>query len=728
MKFPFEEYSKFEFSGMIARFFKQNKQMLFCIYPSELEDKLVEHQSCINHETALQSYCKAVKVNFNPVTLENMIQFHIQGDEHADSYLTGDSMVNNGTARNLEFVSQVKDGNCIKTIMKTPNREIYATQILTVYPDKPYVSINTEVENRTDNAITIDQLSSFSLGMISPFAFDDGSDRYYLHRRLAFWSAEGRLKSDSIEDLGFDRSWTAAIGRVERFGQQSTQVSKKYFPFAIVEDREAKAFWGVQLCAIGPWQMELVRRGDYLSLIGGMTDKNFANFERILAPGEKIKGMEAIVSVASTAIENIMNNLVAYSEDNNIGYSPNEANCPVSFNNWCTHWGTFTEDDLLKAADILKNKNIKYFVIDAGWFTDKNNSEKNPEWSASKGDWCVNKFRFPNGIKHTIDMLKAKGFEPGIWFEIEQVNVACAEVAKEHPEYFVQCYEVPYTYDNSNWVLDMRKKEVREFLHSKVTNFLIENGIKYLKTDYNYSMIGADSNNDSTQNGLYEYCEAVASFYRELKERIPDLTLEICASGGHRLSAAWMTIGDIVSVTDAHEGEIVPLIMAETAMQIPMRSNQCITTIRSWSDEKRFHYCLAAGFIGRLCLSGDIEDLTNEQLDYIQKGINFYEEMKPLVFDGRSRVEKHLDNKSWTSPEGYQLYFRENNNIIAVIVHTFLNAPNEIEFELVKNVKIKNVFKRLDVQVELKENGKVKISNLQTYDGLAILFDIENGF
>ena len=30
---------------------------------------------------------------------------------------------------------------------------------------------------------------------------------------------------------------------------------------------------------------------------------------------------------------------------------------------------------------------------------------------------------------------------------------------------------------------------------------------------------------------------------QEIKERIPDLTLEICASGGHRLTAEWMKMG-----------------------------------------------------------------------------------------------------------------------------------------------------------------------------------------
>jgi alpha-galactosidase len=345
-------------------------------------------------------------------------------------------MVNNETARTLEFVKQVQVGNTVRTIMKTPEREIYATHILTIYPGKNYFSLNTEVENRTDKLINIDQLASFVLGMISPFAVDDGNDRYYLHRRLAFWSAEGKLKSEAIEDLGLERSYMASIGRVERFGQRSSMAVKKYFPTAVVEDRQAGVCWGVQLCAIGPWQMELVRRGDFLNLVGGMVDKEFANFEKTLLPNEKIQGIEAIVSVVEGNTDKVFNNLVEYIEDNNQVYSSQEDDMPIIYNDWFTNHGVQSEEKLFAVAETLKNRGVKYLVLDAGWFCSKNNTELNPNWAYSKGDWCVNHTRFPSGIKKISEKLQEMGFLTGIWFEMEQVNFECAEVAKEHPEYF----------------------------------------------------------------------------------------------------------------------------------------------------------------------------------------------------------------------------------------------------------------------------------------------------
>ena len=385
MLLPFEEYSRFKVGNMTVLYLKQNQQMLFSVYPASMEDKIVKHQDSIDHEISLLGCVRVKNLHFDPRTFENMIQFHIQGDALSNFYLTGDSMVNNESARTLEFVSQEQVGNTIKTVMKTPNREIYATHILTIYPNKNYFSLNTEVENRTDEAINIDQLASFVLGMISPFADDDGNDRYYLHRRLSFWSAEGKLKSETIEDLGMERSYMASIGRVERFGQRSSMTTKKYFPTAVVEDRQAGVCWGVQLCALGPWQMELVRRGDFLNLVGGMVDKEFGNFEKKLLPKEKIKGIEAIVSVAEGNTDKVFNNLIEYIEDNNQVYSPQEDDMPIIYNDWFTNHGLQSEEKLFAVAETLKNRGVKYLVVDAGWFCSKNNTEADPAWAYSKG-------------------------------------------------------------------------------------------------------------------------------------------------------------------------------------------------------------------------------------------------------------------------------------------------------------------------------------------------------
>ena len=89
---------------------------------------------------------------------------------------------------------------------------------------------------------------------------------------------------------------------------------------------------------------------------------------------------------------------------------------------------------------------------------------------------------------------------------------------------------------------------------------------------------------------------------------------------------------------------------------------------------------------------------------------------------GFSKAEKHLENKSWNTPKGYQLFFRENETEILAVIHTFENSPAEIEFNLVENIEIKAVFKAENIKIEISENGRVKVKNLEDFTGLAILF------
>ena len=98
MSLPFNEYSRFEIGDMTAVFLQKDKQMLFSVYPSSMEDKIVKHQDSIDHEISLLGCVRVKNLHFDPRTFENMIQTHIQGDALSNFYLTGDSMVNNETA------------------------------------------------------------------------------------------------------------------------------------------------------------------------------------------------------------------------------------------------------------------------------------------------------------------------------------------------------------------------------------------------------------------------------------------------------------------------------------------------------------------------------------------------------------------------------------------------------------------------------------------------------
>ena len=63
------------------------------------------------------------------------------------------------------------------------------------------------VRNAGKKPVTLEMLSSFSLGGMTPYAHDDAPNRLAVHRFRSTWSAEGRLDTQGIEDLQLERSW-----------------------------------------------------------------------------------------------------------------------------------------------------------------------------------------------------------------------------------------------------------------------------------------------------------------------------------------------------------------------------------------------------------------------------------------------------------------------------------------------------------------------------------------
>lgn len=56
--------------------------------------------------------------------------------------------------------------------------------------------------------------------------------------------------------------------------------------------------------------------------------------------------------------------------------------------------------------------------------------------------------------------------------------------------------------------------------------------------------------------------EASVDFVRRVKEEVPGIILENCASGGHKLEPLMMSLCSMASFSDAHETEEIPIIAA----------------------------------------------------------------------------------------------------------------------------------------------------------------------
>jgi alpha-galactosidase len=691
------------------------------IFPTVLEANIPPHRKDLNHETAVRGLAKTFDSVFHAECMDSLVQLKLRGDVDSSGFSAGTSMRNSESCRKLILVNQELEQAQGKTVIRTHLEHSSGLQVEHVlshpYTGARYFEIHNVLKNTSSEKITIDMLSSFSLFKVSPFQKDDGPDAYIAHRYQSFWSAEGRHQAQSFESLGLERSWSGHAAKSLRYGQVGSMPVKEYFPFVAVEDQKANVFWGARLSIPGSWQIELYRQADGVSMSGGLADREFGHWTKTIHPTEIFESPKATLTVCEGSLAHMEDRLLDAQESPESEWPETERDLPIIFNEWCTSWGLPSEENMMKLAHALDGSEVKYLVMDDGWFNEHRGCQQ------GIGDWNIAQSIYPSGFKQMCRKIRDKGFEPGIWFEFESTTEgSCLFEQKEH----LLHADGLVLQKGARRFLDFRDPWVIEYLHTKVTDLLIDNDLRYIKIDYNDSIgMGVDGP-DSFGESLREHLEAVQEFMKDMKRRIPGLVIEICSSGGHRLEPSFMEIGAMGGFSDSHEGLDIPIIAYNTAQHILTRKNQVWAVLRKEDDEKRLHYSLAATFSGRMCLSGDLYDLDGDQMAIVNEAQSLYRRCVPIIKNGRNdRTIKGVT--AFMRPQGLQSvvrYHRDQSSAMLVF-HSFFNPPKVHEIELEgQGWEIEDRFATSHVQIECtkKETQDVlKISNHQDLEGLVVL-------
>ncbi len=145
---------------------------------------------------------------------------------------------------------------------------------------------------------------------------------------------------------------------------------------------------------------------------------------------------------------------------------------------------------------------------------------------------------------------------------------------------------------------------------------------------------------DGIGEGLRSQIQSSLSFLREMKEKYPELIIENCSSGGHRLETSFIDATDFVSFSDAHEEKEIPVIAANLHRVVQPSRSEIWAVIRAEDDDRRFVYSLCNMFLGVMCLSGDMDRLNGHQWQINRLYSNrirqdLYITLKRRVFAGR---------------------------------------------------------------------------------------------
>lgn len=689
-----EVYSTFTLGDMYIRYILEEKgQMDLQIVPLSKKDDIIELKES-------RGDC--------------LIQAKLIGDVYASGYSGGVTMRNNGTTDNMKFVKQ-EINETVSKIKPDAKR----TEILTYFDDgKNHQYIHTLGYTESDLALdskttfvnsssetaVLEMLSSFSLGEITPFQKDDAQEMLLLHRIRSKWSEEGYLVTETAEDLQLEPSWAYWPPNSIRYGQVGSMPVKQYAPFGAVEDKCAKVIWAAQLAVECSWQMEFYRRDNSMYFSGGIADREFGHWYKNILSGESFTTPTAILTATTEDIDTACQRLTSYQKKFLNGNPQCEQNLPVMFNEYCTTWGNPSEENIERILKAISGHGMEYFVVDCGWFL-----EDGKDWSNSMGDYIPNKRLFPNGLISVNKKIHDAGMKAGIWFEIDNVGKFANVYNKE--EYLLKRDGIILATHNRRF-LDMRKAEVQKYLEEKVIHQIKENNFDYVKMDYNDTYgLGCDGA-ESLGEALRQEREASVNFVRKMKNEIPDLIIENCASGGHKTEPLMMSLTSMASFSDAHECVTIPVIAANLHRTILPQQSQIWVVIRKGDSLKRLAYSISAAFLGRMCFSGDVTELNAEQWNKIDEGISFYRQIVPVIKNGTSHIFSKR-SASVRKLDGWQTVVRTCKEGTLIVIHVFNNPPEEFTVDLPKECdgqKIKCIYKATDISAQI--NAQIKNSAL----------------
>lgn len=367
-------------------------------------------------------------------------------------------------------------------------------------------------------------------------------------------------------------------------------------------------------------------------------------FEWLLTPGDSFTAPEVVLTYSHSGLGTMTRNLHDFYRCHMIRSRYLHKKRPVLINNWEATYFDFDTDKLLAIAKSAAEHGIEMLVMDDGWFGHRNDD------ATSLGDWFVNENKIKGGLKHLVDEVNKLGLKFGIWMEPEMISPD-SELYRKHPDWAFSVPERTATLSRNQYVLDLSRKEVRDYVYECVYKVISSANIEYVKWDMNRQLtdIGSMEFTGDRQGELaHRYVLGVYELQERLVRDFPDLLLENCSGGGARFDPGMLYYSPQIWCSDDTDAIERLSIQEGTELIYPLSTmgahvSDCPnhTVGRTTPFMTRAHVALAGTFGYEL----DITKISDEERMVIPEQVALYHKYNDLVREGDYyRVASYREN------------------------------------------------------------------------------------
>ncbi|MGC4865274.1 alpha-galactosidase [Micromonospora sp. DT53] len=336
---------------------------------------------------------------------------------------------------------------------------------------------------------------------------------------------------------------------------------------------------------------------------------------------------------------------------------------PVLYNSWEATYFAVEAQSQLALARIAAELGVETFVVDDGWFVGRNDD------TAGLGDWTPDPAKFPAGFDAFIADVRALGLNFGLWVEPECVNPKSSLYA-EHPDWVYSVDGRPLTPVRNQYLLDLGRPEVAEFVHSTVDGLLRRYDIDYLKWDFNRPRTEPGRSGGVGPLDLDgAHVANLHRIYERLRRDHPGVLIEACAGGGARTDLAMAARADVFWPSD-NTGPLDRLAIQYGFLHAnaPHLLSSWVTDAPGLFDPRprtlAFRFVLAmAGVLG---IGADIRAWTPAERAEAASWIARYKEIRDVVTHG----EVHLIGGPDQARCAVQYTAPDENQVVVLAWHT----------------------------------------------------------
>ena len=443
---------------------------------------------------------RATLDEFQPLTLFPEASTGYLGQPALDAHRDGAGFAHR---MRLDRVQQRQDGTALALECKDEIAGIRITQHIEL--DRSGVaSFSTELTYEGAGTLQVDWLASATLPLAA------NAEMLTLHGR---WGLEAQAQRQRVTS-----------GRIQ-VENRTGRTSHDHFPGCIVG---APGFNETSGELLG---MQLAWSGNHRLIAEQLADgSGYFQAGALLLPGEiRLQAGESfstpVLHVAASEGMHAMSQRFHHYAREQVLPAWTRTPRPVHANSWEALYFNHDSDALKALISAAAAAGAERFVLDDGWFRHRRDD------SAGLGDWFVDAGVYPQGLQPIVEHVRSHGLQFGLWFEPEMVNPD-SDLYRAHPDWALQLDQYHTPTARNQYVLDIARAEVQDYLFDCMSNLISKYAIDYIKWDMNRNLVLPG---DGRVAKALAQPLACYQLMQRLVDAFPALEIESCSSGGARI-------------------------------------------------------------------------------------------------------------------------------------------------------------------------------------------------